>query len=66
MSEAEPKLLLCQECRGYGKKVAEIILGAYRYEVCGWCQGSGEITPELRGVWLRYMREMKYQARRHV
>jgi DnaJ-class molecular chaperone len=57
MSVTDPKPLLCQECRGYGRICEETILGHNRMEVCGWCAGTGEITPELRGVWLSEQRD---------
>jgi DnaJ-class molecular chaperone len=52
-------LLPCQECNGYGREVADVIFGSPRYEICGWCNGSGEVTPEVKGVWLSYRRDLK-------
>lgn len=46
--------LTCQECSGIGNytEIVDIELGGPTYE-CGWCEGTGLITPYLRGVWLR-------------
>lgn len=57
------KKLLCQECCGHGEVLEEIILGHRRYAQCGWCQGSGYVSPTIRGVWLREQREIKKTAR---
>ena len=55
--------LMCQECGGYGKYVEDYLdtgVGPIpRYEQCGWCEGTGLVTPRLRGLWLKYKREMK-------
>jgi len=54
--------LVCQECRGRGEVVEDIIdfgdEGVYLpYEMtipCGWCQGTGYVSPYMRGFWLRW------------
>jgi hypothetical protein len=55
--------LICQECRGYGHVTEEYILGHALTRPCGYCDGSGEVTPELRGIWLRDQKWMKAQSR---
>ena len=50
--------LCCQECGGAGGWV-EVVLhetGQGPWEMCGWCEGTGKITPWLRGQWLKYKR----------
>lgn len=50
--------LSCQECHGEGgwTDVIDPELGGPYYE-CGYCEGTGYVTPHLRGEWLRYKRE---------
>ena len=53
--EAMSRKLVCQECRGLSGYI-EIIdseLGGPWYP-CGWCRGTGFVTPYDRGLWLRY------------
>ena len=48
------KDLLCQECSGTGSCQIDLMLGYYPiYETCEWCDGTGKITPSIRGLWLR-------------
>ena len=49
--------LLCQECGGSGQYVAEYFDYCARYEDCGFCEGTGKVTPWLRGLWLRFKRQ---------
>jgi hypothetical protein len=59
--------LHCMDCGGHGEYCAEVIdfgdadvsnpMG--RYEVCGWCDGTGLMTPHERGAWLTMVKEMK-------
>lgn len=53
----ERRGLLCQECKGHGREVVETIFGWPRHELCGWGNGTGEVTPEVRGLWLREQRK---------
>jgi len=50
--------LICQECRGLGGE-REVILddGSGPWIECGWCEGTGYVTPWLRGMWLRMKRK---------
>ena len=56
--EAMPKKLSCQECHGYGGET-EVVLddGTGPYYECGWCEGTGFVTPHVRGQWLKYKKE---------
>jgi hypothetical protein len=49
----------CQECKGLGESLAEMIGVWPRYEGCGWCNCTGEVTPKVRGLWLSYRRNLK-------
>lgn len=50
--------LVCQDCYGRGGRVEliDMILGG-PWESCGWCEGTGYVTPFLRGLWLRYQKQ---------
>ena len=52
--KAMPRKLLCQECggAGYHEDTDGYGLVEQRY-MCGWCEGTGHLTPWLRGAWLR-------------
>ena len=51
---AMPRKLVCQDCRGYGGHVEPILDdGTGPYYECGWCEGTGYVTPHRRGLWLR-------------
>ena len=54
-----PKLI-CQECRGGGGRT-ELVLddGSGPWEECGFCEGTGYVTPWLRGQWLRLKKAEK-------
>jgi len=54
------KKLTCQDCRGEGG-YKEVILddGSGPWFECGWCEGTGLVTPWLRGQWLKYKRMEK-------
>ena len=58
------KELICQECGGGGGWI-EIILedGTGPKEICGWCDGTGIVTPAIRGEWLRLKKEIKREAK---
>ena len=47
--------LLCQECGGAGGFTEPVLDdGTGPWEACGWCEGTGRLTPYLRGLWLHY------------
>lgn len=49
--------LPCQECGGMGGEIIPILdYGQGPWESCGWCEGTGLVTPWLRGQWLRLRR----------
>lgn len=50
--------LLCQECGGSGGEVEPVLdYGEGPWIECGWCEGTGYVTPWLRGQWLKMRRE---------
>ncbi len=51
--------LTCQECLGYGYVTADVLFSVPVPATCRWCNGSGEVTPEVRGIWLREQRDRK-------
>ena len=52
--------LTCQDCGGAGGEREPILDdGSGPWEECGWCQGTGLVTPWLRGQWLKYKRMEK-------
>jgi hypothetical protein len=55
--------LICQECGGNGGW-KEIILddGTGPWYDCGWCQGTGLVTPYARGIWLRLKKQDKWRG----
>ena len=54
---ALPVKLVCQECRGSGEFLIEVIeYGRGPMEQCGWCEGIGYVTPHARGRWLKCRR----------
>lgn len=58
MSQHRGKLT-CQECKGYGEYTVETIDHWEVREHCGWCKGTGHISPVNRGAWLTMKREEK-------
>ena len=58
--EAMPKPLICQSCGGAGgeTEVIDWWIGGPWVE-CGWCEGTGYVTPHRRGEWLRCMKAEK-------
>jgi hypothetical protein len=59
--ETMPRKLPCQECGGMGEEVADRFdfggddVGPIMfnlYEPCGFCEGTGLLTPWMRGWWL--------------
>ena len=54
---AMPRKLVCQDCGGAGGKVIPVLdYGQGPFESCGWCEGTGYVTPYIRGMWLRWKR----------
>ena len=52
--------LLCMECRGGGGWTEPVLDdGSGPWEPCGWCEGTGLMTPHGRGAWLNYRRAEK-------
>ena len=58
--ESMPRKLVCQECRGWGGET-EVVLddGSGPWLECGFCEGTGLVTPWMRGFWLRWKAEEK-------
>lgn len=56
--------LICQECGGSGGEV-DVVLddGTGPWEECGMCEGTGYLSPWMRGYWLRWRREEKLAKR---
>ena len=61
--EGRKPRLTCQECHGVGgeEETIDIELGGPWVE-CGFCEGTGLLTPHMRGVWLGIKRAEKKQA----
>ena len=58
--------LICQECGGSGGEVIPICDdGTGPFEECGFCEGTGLMTPHLRGFWLRWKKQNKIN-RKHL
>ncbi len=50
--------LTCQECGGAGGEIEPVTdYGQGPFIDCGWCEGTGLMTPWLRGQWLKCKRE---------
>lgn len=61
--ESRPPLS-CQECRGAGGWTEPILDdGTGPFEECGWCEGTGLISPYKRGMWLKFRREERNYRR---
>jgi hypothetical protein len=56
--ESRRPQLVCQDCRGRGGW-RDVICddGTGPWEPCGWCEGTGLVTPHLRGEWLRLRKD---------
>lgn len=55
--------LTCMECKGAGGWTEPVLDdGTGPHESCGWCEGTGYMTPHARGQWLRFKREAKRVA----
>jgi len=54
----EKSKLVCQECRGSGGYIEPVLdYGEGPSISCGLCEGTGKLTPYLRGLWLKWKRE---------
>lgn len=52
--------LICQECGGAGGYIEPVLdYGQGPWFDCGWCLGTGEVTPTVRGYWLAWKRQLK-------
>ena len=60
--EAQPRKIVCQECRGCGELFEDRILGHDLTITCGVCCGTGLLTPWMRGQWLKWKRQEKAEA----
>ena len=56
-----PNALVCQDCGGGGGEVVPLpgMWGQGPWEECGWCEGTGLVTPRIRGEWLRMKKDEK-------
>ena len=57
--------LTCQDCGGAGGEIEVVIpeTGQGPWTQCGWCEGTGVVTPKVRGAWLHMKREERALAR---
>lgn len=56
----EGRKLTCMDCRGKGGETQPVLEdGSGPWESCGWCEGTGYMTPQARGLWLGYKKEDK-------
>jgi len=59
----EQRGLLCQECGGGGGHTEPILDdGTGPWEPCGFCEGTGYVTPHMRGWWLRWKRVLAMEG----
>ena len=54
--ESMEKKLLCQECGGAGFQIERVDEYGGPAYTCGFCRGSGLLTPYDRGQWLTWKR----------
>jgi hypothetical protein len=56
-----PRKYVCQDCRGRGGEIDVVLpeTGQGPWEECGWCEGTGYVTPWMRGHWLHWKRGEK-------
>jgi len=58
VTNRRPKLG-CQECGAEGGWTEPVLDdGRGPFEGCGWCEGTGLLTPHMRGFWLRSRKEV--------
>ena len=58
--------LICQDCHGAGGK-NEVVLpetGQGPWYECGFCEGTGYVSPWVRSLWLRMKKEEKRVGRK--
>lgn len=51
--------LICMECGGEGGEIERICEQGGPWIDCGFCEGTGLMTPHMRGQWLRWKKEEK-------
>lgn len=53
--------LTCQDCKGTGGEydIVDPEIGG-PWIACGWCEGTGVMTPYMRALWLRLKKEDKH------
>ena len=57
----EAKKLTCMDCHGRGGETIPVLdYGQGPFEECGWCEGTGYMTPFHRGLWLRLKKADKW------
>ena len=62
--DAMPKKLVCQDCGGDGGEVEPVLdYGEGPWMPCGWCEGTGYVTPYTRMLWLQWKRQEKRSRR---
>lgn len=62
--KAMPRKLVCQDCGGEGGHVEPVLdYGEGPWEPCGWCEGTGYVTPYTRMLWLQCKRQEKRRLR---
>lgn len=50
--------LTCQEYGGGGGETVPVLDdGTGPWESCGWCEGTGLVSPHVRATWLRWKRQ---------
>ena len=55
-------ILTCQDCGGAGGEVEPVLDdGSGPWYDCGWCEGTGRLTPWLRGQWLRCQKRRRLE-----
>ena len=56
--------LICQDCGGVGSFTIPILDdGTGPQEICGFCGGTGYMTPEARNVWLLWKKNLKRKCK---
>jgi len=54
--ESMKRKLVCQDCGGEGQHWEDAVDYYNIYVPCGWCEGTGYVTPWIRGAWLAMKR----------
>lgn len=55
--------LVCQECRGAGGETEVIDEHGGPWMSCGFCEGTGLVTPWIRSMWLNMRRKEKLESK---